>query len=287
MAQGTESQRRLGDKYFDPIINWESDDALRDWLGRQDPDEIEQYLSFFNFKHHRDREALVIQELERLKQRRASGFGSEIRRQFKDHLARTIVLGVFGLLSLAGASAWAWIVGGGLTTAVGGIPPGAVVAFAQRYEEVPGRWSLFDKAGGRVIVGAGPHQNDWYRSDDLDRETALRISTYAVVGETPDANSSVRSSDGGEETHTLTVEEIPGHTHSILAEDGPGNFRSIEEMDLHVALHLSDSGGANKSNSSDGDLSKGGRRMRLSDTGGSQPYNNIPPYIALYFCIKE
>jgi hypothetical protein len=66
MSMGTPAQRRLAKKFFGPFFNWEDDDKLREWLRQQDPDELEQFLNWFNFGTHRDRETLGRQELRKL-----------------------------------------------------------------------------------------------------------------------------------------------------------------------------------------------------------------------------
>lgn len=66
---------------------------------------------------------------------------------------------------------------------------------------------------------------------------------------------------GGEEQHTLTVSEIPSHNHEIAASTLGTAFGS---------RYIQPSDGAN--NSSD----------ETKYTGGGQPHNNMPPYLAVY-----
>ncbi|GEM_PF-4221430 len=128
------------------------------------------------------------------------------------------------------------------------IPSGAVVAFDR---ECPNEgWELYDRAGGRFIVGAGHHSN---------RDTNGKLLTIY----------SKPRLDGGEEQHTLTVAEIPAHSHPILRTDsksGDGNFVNWTAM-----------GSPNNKSTGAG----------TATVGKSQSHNNMPPYIALYFCKKK
>ena len=70
---------------------------------------------------------------------------------------------------------------------------------------------------------------------------------------------------GGEERHKLTEAEMPNHRHAIA--------RSANEINDHVAKFVGDTAMANRSST--------------DATGGDQPHNTMPPFVALYYCIKE
>ena len=91
---------------------------------------------------------------------------------------------------------------------------------------------------GRIITGID--------SNDTDFDT---------LGET-----------GGEKTHTLTVDEMPSHNHSL-----PGRLVNADGSDIVRELAGQDS--ANNNSSS-------------YNTGGGQPHNNLQPYIVLNYIIK-
>ena len=61
------SQQELGKKFIGPFFSWPDDTKLREWLREQDPDELEQFLGWFDFINHRDRETLGRQELRKLR----------------------------------------------------------------------------------------------------------------------------------------------------------------------------------------------------------------------------
>jgi predicted nucleotide-binding protein len=64
---GTAAQQQLGKKFLTPFIAWTDDAKLREWLSRQDPDELEQFLNWFDFSGRRDRQTLGFQELRKLR----------------------------------------------------------------------------------------------------------------------------------------------------------------------------------------------------------------------------
>jgi microcystin-dependent protein len=79
---------------------------------------------------------------------------------------------------------------------------------------------------------------------------------------------------GGEENHTLIVNEMPNHTHSHSVSSG----NSTEALPTNnsfgngaAKLYASQNNGATLNN--------------VSSFGGSQPHNNMQPYSVLNFCI--
>ena len=73
-------------------------------------------------------------------------------------------------------------------------------------------------------------------------------------------------SEGGEERVTLKESEMPRHNH--------GGALMIKDGTLYGMLN-------------DNRFHNSGAGITLHASGSSQPHNNMPPYIALYFCKKD
>jgi hypothetical protein len=114
------------------------------------------------------------------------------------------------------------------------IPRSTVAAF--QLESCPQGWSRYDNANGRVIVGEGSGTN-------LTNRSLLSV--------------------GGEETHTLLIDEMPSHNHGGLY----GGTSKKAGMNEEPAYHTS------------------GYQQILTQ-GGDKPHNNMQPFIVLLYCIK-
>jgi microcystin-dependent protein len=88
-------------------------------------------------------------------------------------------------------------------------------------------------------------------------------------------NSFAIGQTGGEAAHTLTISELPAHVHSVAANNAAVNQGSPANN------YPGNPGQAIYSNSLDSALSSG----TVAAAGGSQPHENLPPYLALNFVI--
>lgn len=113
---------------------------------------------------------------------------------------------------------------------------------------------------------------DWHVCDgtngtpDLSGRFILGASTSHAAGTT-----------GGEETHTLTVAEMPSHTHGIYHDD---NFSAH-----YNATTITNVWKQALVNSTNPNISPP-VNTHTQATGGGNAHNNMPPYYALVFIMK-
>lgn len=81
---------------------------------------------------------------------------------------------------------------------------------------------------------------------------------------------------GGEENHTVTVNELPTHTHQLQASSGPPNAATPSNN-----FWASNTGFKPYNATSNIAMSP----LAVGNTGGSQPHYNMAPYTCLNFCI--
>lgn len=131
---------------------------------------------------------------------------------------------------------------------------GIVAAFDRSEEDAcPKGWERFTPAGGRFIVGAGVNTNTDQAGNELtDHPSRLDDKIKAV---------------GGAEKHTLTIDEMPKHSHT---NPNGGTNISVGGLPEGDALGVRDTNNEEKTHT----------------MGENQPHNNMPPYIALFYCKK-
>lgn len=120
------------------------------------------------------------------------------------------------------------------------IPAGTVVAFD--LETCPDGWTRFSAANGRAIIGTSPG-----------------------AGAISERN---RGDIGGSETHLLTVDEMPAHTHqqTIWSTEGGTGWSLGGVYNTQGVVNTTQTTGA---------------------AGGDSAHNNMQPFIALLYCVKS
>jgi len=124
------------------------------------------------------------------------------------------------------------------------IPSGAVMAFD--LAACPKGWTAEPNAAGRFVIGMGTLGPDTY---------SLRQA-------------------GGAARHTLTVAEMPSHTHPVQGR------RAGVRYEMGVAQPMQDAW----------EVPTGGPDFvgfSVAATGGGQPHENRPPYVAYLYCRKD
>ena len=106
------------------------------------------------------------------------------------------------------------------------------------------------------------------------------VSTFALPnlqGRMPihEGSGFVLGQNGGEQSHTLTSTEMPQHTHAAAASSSPANLGTAPGNFWANGDQPAYASSVNTVMST----------AAVSNVGGSQPHDNMPPYLVLNFCI--
>jgi microcystin-dependent protein len=99
---------------------------------------------------------------------------------------------------------------------------------------------------------------------DLRSRVPIHVGSGHTLGES-----------AGEQAHTLSIAEVPTHTHTASASSSNGDTAFAVGHVLAAALNLY-TAASNLTSLSP---------TSISTVGGSQPHENMEPYLALNFCI--
>ena len=99
----------------------------------------------------------------------------------------------------------------------------------------------------------------------------FRGRTTLGAGQGPNLTNRLLGSQVGEETHTLSIQEMPSHNHDS------GGFHCLLQADGHyTAQDFDDTNGEPNIHT----------QASIQPSGGSQPHNNMQPSLSINFLIK-
>ena len=162
-----------------------------------------------------------------------------------------------------------WQTGGSGGASGDTLPIGAIIPYTS--DTIPTNWLLCD--GSEIsrteysdlfnVIGTTYGKGDGFTTFNLPDYT----DRVPVGKDENDTDFNTLGKTGGEKTHTLTIQEMPSHSHT-----------------LNTGATAMVSGGSN-------DMAQtGGTRtydyLRMGSTGGSQPHNIVQPYITQNYIIK-
>ena len=100
-----------------------------------------------------------------------------------------------------------------------------------------------------------------------------------ILGDGGAGDNKALHNDGGEETHTLTVDEMPRHYHKIVTDEASYKYRNLTNPGSFAQIRPNQY-----------QLSAGSSEANLGDSsleGNDAPHNNMPPYYVLTYIIKQ
>jgi len=138
-----------------------------------------------------------------------------------------------------------------------------------------GEYLLF--TNGKVINEISDRFKDMPKLGTTVKTPDLRGRFILGSGEGEGLSQRDIHTSGGEETHTLTIEEMPSHNHSNNIRRGCGNENGVGD----VTSFNCDRGHQRTQNI-----------ITIGNTGGqndgtTKPHNNMPPYYVLTYIIKQ
>lgn len=115
---------------------------------------------------------------------------------------------------------------------------------------------------GSIIMGTGNNFATQAAVQAIYNGTWEQIKDVFLLAA---GDSYIAGSTGGESTHTLTVDEMPKHSHNLPVDKQYGEASPTERDRINLTSGIAYNNG-----------------YASNDTGSNQPHNNMPPYLTVY-----
>lgn len=115
---------------------------------------------------------------------------------------------------------------------------------------------------GSIIMGTGDNFATQAAVQAIYNGTWEQIKDVFLLAA---GDSYIAGSTGGEASHTLTVDEIPKHSHNLPVDKQYGEATTTERDRINLTSGIVYNNG-----------------YASNDTGSNQPHNNMPPYLTVY-----
>lgn len=119
-----------------------------------------------------------------------------------------------------------------------------------------------DEPIGSIIMGTGDNFATQAAVQTIYNGTWEQIKDVFLLAA---GDSYIAGSTGGEATHTLTVDEMPKHSHNLPVDKNYGEAAPTERDRINLTSGIVYTTG-----------------YASNETGASQPHNNMPPYLTVY-----
>lgn len=137
--------------------------------------------------------------------------------------------------------------------------------------------SLFTQ--GMIVPYAGTSiPRGWALCDGTNGTPNLKNKFIVGAGQGIGLTERILGQTGGEETHTLTIQEIPNHTHNYLTTDA--GSKNVDPKESNRRRWHS------RGNVVVEDILKPAESDKNNTVTTGQPHNNMPPYVVLRYIMK-
>ena len=119
-----------------------------------------------------------------------------------------------------------------------------------------------DEPIGSIIMGTGNNFATQAAVQAIYNGTWEQIKDVFLLAA---GDTYVAGTTGGEATHTLTVDEMPKHSHNLPVDKQYGEATTTEKDRINLSSGIAYNNG-----------------YASNDTGSNQPHNNMPPYLTVY-----